>query len=255
MSSRLMPLAGHFHELRKALLVSGLAIFAAAITVYALWADMLFVFFTQTVQELEIPIIAIRVAELFIAKMKISFLGGFIVAFPVVLWQLWSFFAPALNKKERRWAYVLIPAAIILFGLGIVFSYFTVFPLTVQFLLFAGGGHYAPMLTIKEYLSFTLAFFIPMGLAFQLPLVVLVLGKLRLIRVEFLVQMRKYALLIIVILAAVLTGPDVLSQVMMAGPVYLLYEASVLLLKISRYLSCRKARKKQSEMPGLGCSG
>jgi sec-independent protein translocase protein TatC len=253
-SERIMPLAGHFHELRKVMLVSGLVTLAASMAVYVLWADMLFLFLTRVVQNLEVPVIATRVTELFMAKIKISLLGGFVMAFPVILWQFWSFFAPALSKRERRWTYILIPVSIILFCLGITFTYLTVFPLTIKFLLFAVGGHYMPMLTVKEYLSFTLSFFIPMGLAFQLPLVVLVLGKMRIIEVEFLVQIRKYAILLIVILAAVLTGPDIVSQLMMAGPVYLLYEISVGVLKLSRFLAYRKERKAKPEVSEISCS-
>lgn len=251
MSKKVMPLAGHFQELRKVLIVSALVTLAASMTVFFTWADRLFFLLTRPVEELEIPIIAIRVTELFMAKIKISLLGGFILSFPVILWQLWSFFSPALTKRERRWACFLIPFSVLLFSLGIVFTYVTVFPLTVKFLLLTVGGGYMPMITVKEYLSFTLAFFIPMGLAFQLPLVVLVLGRLRVIHPSFLTQKREYAILAILILAAVLTGPDVVSQLMMAAPVYLLYEISIWVLKISYFLAARKVQKPKPEISGL----
>lgn len=243
MDEKIMPLAGHLKELRRLLMVSGLAVIISAMVIFAAFGDSLFLLLTEPVKKLGVPIIAIRVTELFMAKIKISLLAGFTATFPLLAWQVWGFILPALNKKERRMVYVLAPVSVALFALGIIFAYLTVFPLAVKFLLLTVTGELSPMITIREYLSFTLSFFIPFGLAFQLPVAVYVLGRLNLIQPALLRRKRKYALLIIVTAAAVLTpGPDIISQLMMAAPMYLLYEISILI----SYLVSRKTRRELS---------
>lgn len=241
LDQKVMPLAGHLQELRKLFIVFGLALTISSMVIFAAFGDSLFLLFTDPVKKLGVPIIAIRVTELFITKIKLSLLGGFVAAFPLLVWQVWGFILPALNKKEKRMVYALAPASVILFVLGIIFAYFTVFPLAVRFLLLTVSGELSPMITIREYVSFTLSFFIPFGLAFQLPVAVYVLGKLNLVHPSLLKKKRKYALLLIVFAAAVLTpGPDIISQLMMALPMYLLYEISILI----SYLVTRKSVRK-----------
>ncbi|MCL6610285.1 MAG: twin-arginine translocase subunit TatC [Peptococcaceae bacterium] len=228
MSGELMPLRGHLGELRKALVVSGLSLLASSFAIFLTRGDWLFQFLTGPVRSLDIPVISIRVTEVFMTKVKLSLLAGFVVSFPVMIAQIWGFLAPALTKKEKRMAAVIIPLAILLFAGGLFFAYFAVFPLAVRFLLLMTTEGLMPMITVGEYLSFTVSFFIPFGIAFEMPLAVYILGKLGIIGPAALAGKRKYAVLLVLAAAAVLTpGPDVVSQLMMAVPVYLLYEISI----------------------------
>lgn len=249
-SDKVMPLAGHLHELRRALIVSALAVAAASLVVFGVLSSWLLEQLTRPLYQLEVPVIATRVTEMMAARIKVSIWGGFVLAFPVVARQVWSFFAPALTKRERLWTLVLVPVSVVLFGLGVAFAYRAVLPLTVKFLLLTVASGFSPLITIREYLSFILVFFVPFGLAFQLPLVVLVLGRLRLVSPALLARRRKHALLAIAVLAAVLTGPDVVSQLLLGLPVYILYEISIWVLVLSHRLASRKMRRVQPEASG-----
>lgn len=228
MSGEPMPLHGHLKDLRKALVVSGLSLLAGSFVIFLAWGDWLFQHLTAPIRSLDVAVISIRVTEIFMTKIKLSLLAGFAATFPVILIQIWWFLSPALTRKEKKTAAVLVPAAILLFAAGLSFAYFTVFPLAVRFLLLMATEGLTPMITVGEYLSFTVAFFIPFGIAFEMPLAVYLLGRLGIISPAALSRNRKYALLLVLVAAAALTpGPDVASQLMMAVPVYLLYELSI----------------------------
>lgn len=243
MESKIMPLAGHLKDLRKILVVSGIALAAGSIIVFAAFGDQLFAFFTRPLYQLQIPVIATRVTETLMTKIKLSLLGGFIIAFPVIAWQVLVFILPALTKQEKRLVLALFPLSVILFAAGVAFAYYTVFPLAIRFLLLVVTNGITPMITVREYLSFVLAFFIPFGLVFELPLAAFIMAKLELISPGLLARKRKYALLIIFIIAAILTpGPDIFSQLMMAVPMLFLYEVSILVTYLVYRLARRKAR-------------
>lgn len=223
-----MPLQGHLKELRKLFVVTGLTVLASSFVIFLTRGDWLFQFLTGPVRELDIPIISIRVTEIFMTKMKLSLLAGLAVSFPVIAFKIWWFFAPALTKKEKRMASLLALLSVLLFAAGLSFAYLTVYPLAVRFLLLMATEGLTPMITVGEYLSFTVSFFIPFGMAFEMPLVVYVLGKLGIVHPAALSRNRKYALIVVLVAAAILTpGPDIVSQIMMAVPVYLLYEVSI----------------------------
>lgn len=246
MDGKTMPLAGHLGELRRVVIVSTIALIACAIIAFFAFGDQLLAFLTRPLKELDVPVIATRVGEAFITKIKVSLLAGFILAFPVMVWQVLGFILPALTRGERRLLLVLFPLSVTLFATGVAFAYFTVFPLTVRFLLVLVTEGLQPMITVRDYLSFVLAFFIPFGLVFQLPLAAFVLTRMGLVIPRWLVKKRRYALLVNFILAAVLTpGSDVISQLMMALPMVLLYEAGVL-------VSCLVYRLSRSKMDKVG---
>ncbi len=232
---RMMSLQEHLKELRRVFIVSGLALLAVSTVIFLTVGDWLFQFFTAPVRRLEIPIISIRVAEVFLTKIKISLMAGFAASFPVMAAQVWRFFAPAMTGSEKRMAAVIVPLSVLLFAAGLSFAYFTVYPLAVRFLLMMAAGGLTPMITVGEYLSFTVAFFIPFGIAFEMPLAVYVLGRLGIVSPAGLARNRKYALMLVLVAAAVITpGPDVVSQLMLAVPVYLLYEISIWVSRLAR---------------------
>ena len=176
------------------------------------------------------------------AHIKIAILGGLIIASPVIIWQLMSFILPALYKHERRIFYALLFFSVILFVAGIAFAYFCVLRLALNALLFTLSGELIPEITADYYISFVLKFLLPFGIVFEIPLFVYFLTKVGIIKPEHLRKNRKYVLLVILVLAAMLTPPDIISQLMLAAPMYLLYEISI---KISSSVYNRKVRKEE----------
>lgn len=217
----------HLGELRKTILIIVASVFIAAMICFS-FNELLLQIVTYPVRSIGQDLIVTGVTEAFFVKLQLSFLAGFIIAFPIVSWALWRFVKPALYKHERRYIYVLFPATIILFGAGVVFAYFVVLPMVLKFFVYIAGANLETMFKVDQYVTFVMSFVLPFGLTFELPVITYFLTKLGIIKKEMLSRNRKYALLIIVILGGVLSpGPDPVSQVLMAGPVYLLYEVSI----------------------------
>ena len=223
----------HLEDLRKSLIISVVAIILAAVVAFY-YSDYILAIIQQPLKSMELDLIFIGITEGFYIKLKLAFYGGLILAFPVIAWQIYSFVAPALFANERKYVLILFPLMILLFAGGVLFAYFGVLNLVITFLIMVAGD-LEPMLTIDKYVSFVLAFTIPFGLVFELPVVVYFLTRLGIVTSEWLSQKRKYALLIIFILAALLTpGGDPISQCLMGIPVFILYEISILVSKLSR---------------------
>lgn len=238
----------HLEELRKSLIVSIIAIVAAAILCFT-YNEQILAVITLPLRMLNQPLIVTGVTEAFFVKLMLAFYAGFVLAFPVVVWSVWRFFKPALYPHERKYVYVLLPVSVLLFTAGVLFSYFGILPLVLKFFVYIAGENLETLYKVDQYVSFVTAFTLPFGLVFELPVVVFFLTKFGVIRAEMLSRNRKYALLIIVVLAAALTpGPDPFSQMMMAGPVYLLYEVSIIVAKMAKPGRGRKAR--EEEGPG-----
>ncbi|MCR4399450.1 MAG: twin-arginine translocase subunit TatC [Syntrophomonadaceae bacterium] len=228
-----MTLLQHLEDLRKALLWSLVAIVVAALASFS-YSDQILALVQKPMTDLGLSLVYIGVTEGFYVKLKLSLLAGLILSFPVVAWQIWSFVAPALYPHERRYVYTLFPVIVVLFVVGVVFAYSTILKMALAFLVYIAGG-LTPMITVDKYLSFVLTFTIPFGLVFELPVVVYFLTRVGIIGPEVLIRNRRYAIIGIFVIAAALTpGPDPVSQVLMAVPVYLLYEASVLVSKLAR---------------------
>lgn len=227
-------LIGHLEELRKSIIISVIAIIAAAIFCFVKNEEILRIVMSP-LTGLGESLVVIGVTEAFFIKLKLAFYGGFALAFPIVAWSLWRFFKPALYPAERKYVYVLLPASVILFTTGVLFSYFSILPLVLKFFIYMQGPSLQNMFTVERYVAFVTAFTIPFGLVFELPVVVFFLAKMGIVKPDTLSKNRKYALLIIVIVAAALTpGPDPISQMMMAGPVYFLYEVSIIVARMAK---------------------
>jgi sec-independent protein translocase protein TatC len=171
------------------------------------------------------------VFEKFMAHVKVSFLAGIILTCPLWLYQVWKFIAPGLYQKEKKYAVGFIASGIALFVGGASFAYWVVFPFAFKFLLGFGGDTDKPMITITEYLEFVLKFFLAFGVTFEMPVVLTFLGMMGIIDHKFLTKNRRWAILIMAILAATITPPDALSMMMLLAPLILLYETSVILVR------------------------
>jgi len=168
----------------------------------------------------------------FMAHIKISLMAGVLLSSPLWLWQIWKFVAPGLYSKEKKYAAGFIFSGSLLFTTGAAFAYFIVFPMAFKFLMTFGGDVDKPLITIDHYLSFVATTSVAFGVAFELPLILVILGMMGVISQAFLKEKRRYAILILAIVSAVLTPPDLLSMLMMFVPMLVLYELSVFLVGI-----------------------
>ncbi|MEA3279221.1 MAG: twin-arginine translocase subunit TatC [Thermodesulfobacteriota bacterium] len=228
--SEKIPFTGHLEELRKRLVVCFIAIGIGFVASYG--------FKEQIFQILSRPLISAMgtgdkliftgLPEAFFTYLKVALLSGIMLSAPVILYEFWMFLAPGLYKKERS---LLIPIVFIssfFFIGGALFGYFVVFPFGFKFFLGFASDNIQALPSMKEYLGFSAKLLLAFGLVFELPIVITFLAKLGIVSVDFLKKNRKYALILFFVGAAIITPPDVVTQVMMALPLMLLYEISIL---------------------------
>jgi len=248
MSDTSMSLIQHLDELRKILIKIIIAVLLGTIVSFALFEAVLWRIINAPIVGIERDIIMIQygVTEVFVARIKLSLLAGFIITSPFTAYQAWSFILPALYAHERKYIYMIAPASALLFAAGVVFGYYVVLPIALNFFtaqlpIIAG---YPTTLAFSQYVSFVVVFLLPFGLVFQLPLGIAFLARMGIVDYKFFQAKRKYAILIIFIIAALLTPPDLISQILMAVPVLILYEISIL---IAWLIGKKRAKKKEIE--------
>lgn len=177
-------------------------------------------------------LVFLGVMDKFVAGLKVALLGGIILSCPWWLYQLWKFIAPGLYDKERKYAIGFISFGSFMFLIGVSFAYFLVYPAAFKFLLSFGGTKDTPMITLSEYLSFFVTTTLVFGAAFELPLIMVILGLLGIIDDKLLRSKRRYAIVILAVISAVLTPPDALSMFMLLVPLTVLYEMSIVLVRV-----------------------
>ncbi len=169
----------------------------------------------------------------FMAHIKIAIFSGVILTTPFWFYQIWNFIAPGLYKQERRYALSFIFSAVILFLVGILMCYFVILPVTFEFLLGFGGTVDQPMITISEYLSFFMTMHLAFGLAFELPLILVILGMLGIVSQAFLKDKRRYAIVLMAVFSALVTpSPDAVTMLLLLVPLMLLYEVALILVGV-----------------------
>ena len=232
-----MPLIHHLRELRRALLFCLISVAAAFIIVFFAFSRQLVTFVTQPISDRGISVIFTDVAEGFSTQMKLSVIGGIVCASPLIFGAIWWFIRPGLHKRERKTALIYIIAAAALFVTGVFFAYRYVFFLAVNFFIQTGDMFATPMLSIGTYVNFLLGFLPPFGIMFELPVLVIWLARLGLVTSTQMRKGRKYVILGLFTVAAVLTPPDVVSQVMLGLPLLALYEIGIICARVveSRY--------------------
>jgi sec-independent protein translocase protein TatC len=227
-------LISHLLELRDRLLRAVIAV-GIAVGPCLYYSNELFSFVSQPLIA-KLPqggnLIATGVMSPFTTPFKLSFFTALFVAMPYVIYQLWAFVAPGLYRNERRFAVPLLVSSILLFYVGMAFAYYFVFPVMFQFFASTTPKGVAMMTDINNYLDFVLTMFFCFGLAFEVPVAVVLLVLMGMVRIEKLKANRGYVLVGIFILAAFLTPPDAISQCSLAIPMYLLYEGGIVMARI-----------------------
>jgi len=249
-----MSFLDHLEALRWHLLRSVIAIFVLAILLF-IYKDLLFDgvilapkradFWTYKklcdlsdflgmgdllcIREIPFDLINTQLSGQFTMHMWISFVGGIVLAFPYVLWELWSFIKPGLHAKERRYSRGVVFYASSLFLTGVLFGYYIIVPLSVNFLgTYQVSEAVKNMIEMDSFISTVTTITLATGILFELPIVVYFLTKIGIISPEFMRKFRKHAIVIILIVAAIITpSPDITSQLLVAIPLYLLYEISI----------------------------
>jgi sec-independent protein translocase protein TatC len=225
-----VPFTAHLEELRKRLITAFVAVGIGFAASYAFKERLFDILVAPLIRVMETGdnLIYTNLPEAFFTFLKVAFLSGLILASPVIIYQFWMFVAPGLYDKEKRLLVPIIFLSTLFFVGGAFFGYFIVFPWGFKFFLGFATESIRPLPSMKEYLSFSSKLLLAFGVVFELPLVITFLAKLGIVSVEFLKKHRKYALLLFFAGAAILTPPDVVTQIMMALPLMLLYEISIL---------------------------
>ncbi len=229
-----MPFLGHLEELRRRLVICFIAVgFGFAVSYY--FSKPIFRVLVKPLLD-AMPegerLIYTSLPEAFFTYLKVGLWGGIILALPVIFYELWRFAAPGLYRNERRYILPFVGWSTLLFIVGATFGYFIVFPIGFKFFLGFSDESIQALPAVAKYFSFSLKLLFGFGLIFELPVIMVFLAKMGLVNAQFLSRQRKYAFLLIFIVGAVLTPPDVVSQILMALPLMLLYEISILLVRL-----------------------
>lgn len=227
-------LISHLIELRTRLLRALIAVLVLFIPC-AIFDDQLFTFVATPLLE-KMPqgaqMISTSLVAPFMAPLKLALLAALFLGMPFVLYQVWAFVSPGLYRHEKRFAIPLLVSSIVLFYAGAAFAYFVVFPLMFAFLTTSAPSGVQIMTDMTNYLDFVLLLFFAFGAAFEIPVATVLLAWTGLVRVETMMKNRGYVLLGIFVVAAFLTPPDAVSQCFMAVPMYLLYEAGIVMTRV-----------------------
>lgn len=224
-------LLAHLAALRKMLVICAAVIAVAFFLIFTLAIDPLMTLILQPIVDRGIQVIYTAMSEALTTKMKVSLVAAIVVSSPIVFWQIWSFIAPALYPNEKRMVRALFFAMVMLFLLGVVFCYGAVYMLAVDFFLVSGEDLAVPMLSIDKYVSFLFGFVVPFGLSFELPVALYLTTRMGLTDYKMLASKRKFVILAVAVVAAILTPPDVVSQTMLAIPILLLFELSLIICR------------------------
>ena len=223
----------HLADLRKRLATATGTVIVMFFVMFYFWEPILAWMITPLKEVLPTGsnVIFTKVQEPFFTALKVAFFTGFITSLPVIFWQLWLFVAPGLYENEKKMVIPFVTGATVMFLIGATFCYYVVIPFGFDFLINFGSQLFTALPSIGEYVSFFTKLLLGFGLAFELPVITFFLAAMGLVTDQTLIGFFRYALVIIFMVSALLTPPDVLTQFLMAGPMILLYGLSILIAK------------------------
>lgn len=223
-AEKTLSLTEHLDELRYRIIVILVTVAGCFLALYP--------FSENVLRLLRAPMAAQKLymftpAEAFFIYLKVTLFAAIVISVPMILYQLWAFVAPGLYAQEKKYAVPFIGFATLFFLLGGIFCYLVIVPVALQFLLGYGGDIIFPMISVSNYISFITMTILVFGAVFELPIVLVFLAKIGMVTPALLKQHRKYAIVLAFVIGAILTPPDVFSQMMMAIPLLILYEISI----------------------------
>ena len=242
-SEQAQPLLYHLNAMRKLFVACVVAILVGFVVAFYLLCEPLMHFITSPIEARGVQIIYTAVSEALVTQFKVSLVAGVVAVSPFLFYQIWAFVKPALYDNEIRVFRMLFTIALMLFLLGIFFCYRYVYGLALNFFLVAGENLATPMLSIDKYVGFLFSFILPFGVVFELPVAIYMATRMGIVNYKQLAAGRKYVFLGIFVAAAILTPPDVVSQIMLGVPMYVLYEVGV---QVSRFTKNRRAGEEGS---------
>ena len=227
-----MSVSGHLKELRNRIIVC-VVVLTAGFVLCLSFAPQLVTFFTDMGKDYNYVFVYIAPQELLMEYFSIALVGSLVITFPVLAYQIYAFCSPGLKSKERNYVKIGLLAGTLFFVLGVTFARFISVPFMLRFLIsLKGQVDVSASISIQQYVTFLLTVFLIFGIVFEMPVVTSVLSILGVLRAKWLIKARKIMIVAIFLLAAIITPPDVISQILIAVPMLLLYEVSILLCKI-----------------------
>ena len=224
----------HIADLRKRLVISSLTVIAMFFVCFSFYEPILT--WMMVPVEAALPansqMVAVEIQETFFTALKVAFFAGFVVSLPVIFWQLWLFLAPGLYDHEKKLVVPFVFFATLMFLMGASFAYYVVVPVGFNFLIAFGSAVVTVLPSIGAYVGFFTKLLIGFGISFELPVITFFLAKIGIVDDKMLKDFFKYAIVFIFIIAALLTPPDVISQLLMAAPLTLLYGVSIYIAKV-----------------------
>ena len=224
----------HIADLRKRLVISSITVVIMFFACFSFYEPILEWMMAPVKHALPAgtSMIAVEIQETFFTAMKVAFFGGFIISLPVIFWQLWLFLAPGLYDHEKKLVVPFVFFATLMFLLGASFAYYIVVPIGFDFLIAFGNSVVSVLPSIGKYVWFFTKLMIGFGIAFELPVITFFLAKIGIVNDQMLKDFFRYAVVLIFIISAILTPPDVISQVLMAAPLLILYGVSIYIAKV-----------------------
>ncbi|WAA12575.1 twin-arginine translocase subunit TatC [Fervidibacillus halotolerans] len=246
MNEKPMSIFEHVAELRKRLIFIVVFFFLSMVGSFFI-AEPVIVYLQHTEEAAQLQLNFFRLTDPLKIYMQMAFVLSVIITAPVILYQIWAFVAPGLYDRERKVTLTYIPISVLLFFIGIAFAYFILFPFIIRFMIHLGESlHVNQVIGVYEYFQFLFHIILPFGFLFQLPVIILFLTRLGIVSPHRLRKIRKYAYFVLLVIAAFITPPDLLSHMMVTLPLLLLYELSLTISKIS-YKKVEKERERFSE--------
>ena len=222
-----MTLIAHLTELRSRLIKSLIAVAVGSVVGYCFIGDIM--------HYLTLPagkLYYMQPSEAFFTYIKVAIVAGFLLALPVVFYQSWRFFLPALTRKDRLVLGLVVPISVLLFFAGLAFSFFLVLPAGIRFFMSFGNGELEALFSVNRYFDFVISFVLPFGFVFELPLIITILGKIGILSSRFLGKYQRIVIFLSFILGAIITPtPDIFTQSMIALPMIVLYEVGYLIVR------------------------